>query len=284
MKTLYDLIGALADDDAEELRAAFLKAVKANHPDVNPDNPEAEKQFRRIVRANAILSDRRQREAYDRLLASARRQEQEIARRKAIAADIRRLGLGVVTGAATSAMLIAGYILLKPVDTLPLASVHVTEISRGEPPQAAAVNSTELYARERADPGDHFDIEAGIKPDAPPRDSKEQTGQDGTAFAVAMIDTAPAADASAPRESGPKDVKYYRERAVSAYRNGDLSIALVNFDLAIQHDPACSDCYLERGIVLHRMGDRKGAFSDVAEAKRIDGLNRGRSPSGAGAH
>ena len=41
MKTLYDLLGALPDDDAEDLRIAFRKAVKANHPDVNPDNPEA---------------------------------------------------------------------------------------------------------------------------------------------------------------------------------------------------------------------------------------------------
>ena len=61
MKTLYDLLGALPDDDAESLRAAFRKAVKANHPDRNPGDPGAEEKFRRIVRANAILSDERQR-------------------------------------------------------------------------------------------------------------------------------------------------------------------------------------------------------------------------------
>jgi acetone monooxygenase len=43
--------------DADGLRAAFRKAAKANHPDVNPCNPEAAERFRRIVRANAILSD-----------------------------------------------------------------------------------------------------------------------------------------------------------------------------------------------------------------------------------
>ena len=57
MKTLYDLLGALPDDDAEDLRAAFRRAVKANHPDLNPGDPEASQAFRRIVRANAILSD-----------------------------------------------------------------------------------------------------------------------------------------------------------------------------------------------------------------------------------
>ena len=63
-----DLLGALPDDDADGLRAAFRKAAKANHPDVNPGNPEAAERFRRIVRANAILSDEQQRVAYDRLL------------------------------------------------------------------------------------------------------------------------------------------------------------------------------------------------------------------------
>src|SRR6187549_3180529 len=56
MKTLYDLLEALPDDDAEGLRAAFRKAAKANHPDFNPSDPEASERFRRIVRANAILS------------------------------------------------------------------------------------------------------------------------------------------------------------------------------------------------------------------------------------
>ena len=74
MTTLYDLLEALPDDDADGLRAAFRRAAKASHPDVNPGDPEAAKRFRRIVRANAILSDGQQREVYDRLLEVARRQ------------------------------------------------------------------------------------------------------------------------------------------------------------------------------------------------------------------
>ena len=50
MKTLYDLLNALPDDDAESLRAAFRKAAKANHPDNNPGEPDAPLRFRRIVR------------------------------------------------------------------------------------------------------------------------------------------------------------------------------------------------------------------------------------------
>ncbi len=75
MKTLYDLLEALPDDDADGLRAAFRKAAKANHPDFNPGNPEASEKFRRIIRANAILSDGQQRADYDRLLELAKRQQ-----------------------------------------------------------------------------------------------------------------------------------------------------------------------------------------------------------------
>ena len=52
METLYDLLGALPNDDADDLRAAFRRAVKRAHPDVNPEDPDAGLKFRRIVRAN----------------------------------------------------------------------------------------------------------------------------------------------------------------------------------------------------------------------------------------
>src|ERR1700747_1824885 len=50
MDTLYDLLGALPRDDAEELRAAFRRAVKGVHPDLNPHDPDAGVKFRQIVR------------------------------------------------------------------------------------------------------------------------------------------------------------------------------------------------------------------------------------------
>jgi curved DNA-binding protein CbpA len=71
MKNLYELLGAFPDDDADRLRAAFHKAAKANHPDSNPDDPDASLRFRRTVRANAILRDEQLRTTYDWLLAAA---------------------------------------------------------------------------------------------------------------------------------------------------------------------------------------------------------------------
>lgn len=47
METLYDLLGALPNDDADDLRAAFRRAVKRAHPDVNPEDPDAGLKFRR---------------------------------------------------------------------------------------------------------------------------------------------------------------------------------------------------------------------------------------------
>lgn len=76
MKTLYDLIGARRDDDAEGLKKAYRQAAKANHPDYHGDDPEAVRRFRRIAAAYDILRDSEQRAAYDRILESRRRPPQ----------------------------------------------------------------------------------------------------------------------------------------------------------------------------------------------------------------
>lgn len=47
METLYDLLGALPNDDVDDLRAAFRRAVKRAHPDVNPEDPDVGLKFRR---------------------------------------------------------------------------------------------------------------------------------------------------------------------------------------------------------------------------------------------
>jgi tetratricopeptide (TPR) repeat protein len=278
MTTLYDLLGALPDDDADGLRAAFRKAAKANHPDVNPGNPEAAERFRRVVRANAILSDEQQRTAYDQLLEVARRQQSQEPKRSNVSGTIRRLAADVIASAAVSVVLIGGYVLLRPIDGLRSASAQVTEISRRAPAPAPTVV-------EISDPHGRTDqlaaAGAGMKFDVNPGDVETPAKPDGVAPA-ASTGIAPASAPAAPTpDVVAKDAQYYRERAILAYRSGDLYIALANFDLAIDMDPGLSDSYINRGIVFHRLGDLKRAFSDVAEAKRIDDLNRRQSASGA---
>lgn len=284
MTTLYDLLGALPDDDADGLRAAFRKAAKANHPDVNPGSPEAAARFRRIVRANAILRDGQQRAAYDRLLEVARRQQNQAPKHSSLSGTIRRLAADAIASAAVSAVLVGGYLLFRPVDGLPFASAQVTDMSsmsRREPTQVPA--ATEIFdADGRTGQHDQRAVAgADIKFDVNLRNVVAPTEPDGIA-PVTSAGIAPASEHGSPaRDVGTKDAKYYRERGILAYRSGDLVIALANFDLAIDMDPGLSDSYINRGIVLRRMGDLKRALSDVAEAKRIDDLNRKKSASGA---
>jgi hypothetical protein len=68
MKTFYDVLNVRADDDAESVKKAFRKAVKANHPDLNAGDPDAQSRFMQIVRANAVLRDPELRSIYDRML------------------------------------------------------------------------------------------------------------------------------------------------------------------------------------------------------------------------
>src|SRR5215475_4674077 len=68
MKSYYELLGASADDDAEALKKAFRKAVKAHHPDLHPDDPAAVERFTKIIAANACLRDAKARATYDLLL------------------------------------------------------------------------------------------------------------------------------------------------------------------------------------------------------------------------
>ena len=101
METLYDLLGALPRDDADELRSAFRRAVKGAHPDINPGDPDAGVKFRQIVRANEILSDGEQRAAYDHLLVLADVEEKQTTR-LAVARAVYRVASAVLAVAMIS--------------------------------------------------------------------------------------------------------------------------------------------------------------------------------------
>jgi curved DNA-binding protein CbpA len=144
MKTLYDLLEALPDDDADGLRAAFRKAAKANHPDFNPGDAEASERFRRIVRANAILSDQQQRAEYDRLLELAKRQQSRQVKRRSHFGMVRWLAADALMSAVVSVMLIGGYFVYRSAERSPLIAVQAVEIARAEPAQAVVVPPTEI--------------------------------------------------------------------------------------------------------------------------------------------
>ena len=283
MKTLYELLGALPDDDAESIRTAFRKAAKANHPDSNPGDPDAPRRFRRIVRANAILSDERQRATYDRLLETALQQQGLKPKRGTFSNRARRAALDTITGAAvTVGMFGGGYLLLVPTPKVALVPAPVVEMST--PAQTALILSTgPSDTIERASPRDRPDDTAAPKnPENRNLENKQlenpQTPKEATAPSAPPEEAASAASSpSTPPDPDTGDAQYYRKRGISAYRSGDLYLALVDFDLAISLDPGASDAYIDRAIVYHRMGDLNHAFADVSEAKRIDGANRSKT-------
>ncbi len=138
METLYDLLGALPRDDAEGLRAAFRRAVKGAHPDLNPGDPDAGLKFRQIVRANDILADVEQRAVYDHLLELARL-EQAQASRHVVADTIYKVASAVIalTAAVTAA---AGlYLLVMNLPGSVFPSVNGARIATGD--QAAAITA-----------------------------------------------------------------------------------------------------------------------------------------------
>jgi DnaJ-class molecular chaperone len=62
---LYEILGVSRRATDEEIRSAFRKLAKANHPDVNPGNAAAAERFKKITAANDILSDPEKRRQYD---------------------------------------------------------------------------------------------------------------------------------------------------------------------------------------------------------------------------
>ena len=221
MATLYDLLGALPDDDADGLRAAFRKAAKASHPDVNPGNPEAAERFRRIVRANAILSDEQQRAAYDQLLEVARRQQRQAPKRSNFSGAIRRLAADAIASAAVSAVLVGGYLLFRPVDGRSIASAQVTDMSsmsRREP--APAPTATELSdAHGRTGQHDRpAVVGTGMKFDVNPRGVEAPAKPEGIAPAA----TTGIAPASA-HASSARDVRHQGRQILS--RTGHFGVS-----------------------------------------------------------
>jgi curved DNA-binding protein CbpA len=110
-KTLYDLLDASPDDDAERLKAAFHKAVRANHPDLHPNDPDATVRLSGIVRAYAILRDAHERASYDRALDLERESPGSEPKRTFFNA-MRRIFTEAGTVAALAVTLSAGYALL----------------------------------------------------------------------------------------------------------------------------------------------------------------------------
>src|SRR5262245_5423668 len=73
MRTSYDILGVPRTASEESIKAAFHRAAKAYHPDLNAGDPTAEQKLRQVLAAYQILKCPEQRAAYDLQLRNHRR-------------------------------------------------------------------------------------------------------------------------------------------------------------------------------------------------------------------
>jgi curved DNA-binding protein CbpA len=263
MKTFYDILDAHPNDDAESLKVAFRKAVKACHPDLNFGDPDAPVRFVQIMRAKVILSDPELRAAYDRMLEFEREQLRPTSKLRArhsfVADAIVVVFLAVVLAGA--------YTLFTDISENTLANKKsVTAVARQPANVTAARVQSPVAATIDDSQRDKFEGAKTPKPNpvAP--------------TAMAKVAEPLPSNGLAP-DRLLHHAKFFREQGVVSYHNGDVSSAITDFDLAIRLDPDFENAYVDRGIALYRIGAFNRAFADIAQAMRIENSRRTATPS-----
>lgn len=61
----YQVLGISKQASDDEIKKAYRKQARKYHPDVNPDNKEAERKFKEVNEAYEVLSDSSKRKKYD---------------------------------------------------------------------------------------------------------------------------------------------------------------------------------------------------------------------------
>ncbi len=260
MKSLNDLIGAIADDDAEALRQAFREAVKAHHPDLHPGDPDAPSRFRQIVAANALLCDARA--TNDRIRELERQQFQltlecDQLRSRLERQQLRSKRIRVTLAVAVAGALAGGYVLF---GFMPTATV--VAIKEGKDTGAAVEQTATIIAAVQRNENTPVKegVDGGGKPTErvaallmgsagpadphKPRDKQDDADVPNAANERNVNASATKSDGAeivADRELAPapaaNDAKFYRERGIAAYRTGDFLGAIGNIDEAIWLDP-----------------------------------------------
>jgi tetratricopeptide (TPR) repeat protein len=273
MITLYDVLGAHPDDDAEGLRNAFRNAVKNSHPDLREGDPAAAARFRHIVRAKAILSDPDQRAIYDHLLEFERWKLRPRTRRRIALDALRNLASDAIAVVVVAAVLAGGYLMFVHLSKASVAAGEAMQlVARGDAglgspptqPQGIKLSREELHA-----------LLTGPEP-VPAAASPPAGATDAVSVRAPVVQNEPiAADAPAPVASeaaAPEDVARGEEAtppsaAAVAAKNADDDQAPQNGDagpaIAVRSEPEIQD----PEIVDSKVSDAKTSEAAINEAK-----------------
>ena len=71
-KDYYADLGVSSSADAGEIKRAYRKLARENHPDTHPDDPQAADRFKKVAEAYDVLSNEESRKEYDQLKAMLR--------------------------------------------------------------------------------------------------------------------------------------------------------------------------------------------------------------------
>jgi curved DNA-binding protein CbpA len=234
MGTLYDLLGALPSDDAEELRTAFRKAAKAAHPDTNPDDPDADVRFRELMRAYDILTDPDQRATYDHLLAIALQPETLPSTRTY--ETVRKVASNTMAASVVLAVLVGGYTVFGLFSKAPSAAEMIAGLTAGGNLEVAALHTAAPAQEEPRDRG-QADITTG---------------------------SANASAAAAPAAKEPA-VPVGRLQPVPPF---------LTYNMGVRYYPHFATADFDRGVVPYRKSALDRTLTDITASRRTTDLKR----------
>jgi curved DNA-binding protein CbpA/Tfp pilus assembly protein PilF len=310
MKSLYELLGASANADAEALKKAFRKAVKTHHPDLHPDDPDAVERFREIIAANALLRDAKQRATYDWLLQRERECFQLMLKRQPLRSKLagqrlRSKRIRTIAVIAAVSVLIGGYGLWSTMPTTGNVGINNDAVAAAAgaavEKQTAMVfaaakenkNPSAASGAAKADAVKDDNTDEPVEPVGAVRNQRanpvDQGGQghkrDSAAVPNGATEPGPTASETnsgatpdiAERELAPgplsNNANVYTARGIASYRSGDFPQAIASFNAAIRLDPDDAQAYDIRGNAWDEVGSFDSALADYDEAIRIDPNN-----------